>query len=64
MKNTEQARTLFTTAQVNTASIKPAAPLTARQAFSDRRAPDPSSVQRSDRYPIPTSFEYRMRSGE
>jgi hypothetical protein len=64
MKNNEQAKTLFTSMQVNTGTIKPAAPFTARQAYSDRRVPDPSSVQRSDRYPIPTFFEYRMRSSE
>jgi len=46
---------------VSKASLKPAAPFEARQAFTGRRAPDPSSVLRSDRYPIPSFFEYRMR---
>jgi hypothetical protein len=64
MKNNEQVRTVFTNAQANTGTLKPAMPFTARQAFTDRRAPDPSSVLRSDRYPIPTFFEYRMRSSD
>lgn len=61
MKNNETVKTVFANVQVNTANMKPVAPLTARQAFEGRRAPDPSSVLRSERYPIPSFFEYRMR---
>jgi hypothetical protein len=61
MKNNESVKTIFTNVQVSTANTKPEAPLTARQAFAGRRAPDPSSVLRSGRYPIPSFFEYRMR---
>lgn len=64
MKNTETAKTLFNVAHANTGNLKPIAPFAARQASADRRAPDPSSVLRSDRYPIPTFFEYRMRTAE
>ncbi|HUQ96366.1 MAG TPA: hypothetical protein VM010_01790 [Chitinophagaceae bacterium] len=64
MKNNEQTRPVFANAQTAATSIKPAAPFTARQIFTDRGAPDPSSVLRSDRYPIPNFFEYRMRTGE
>ena len=61
MKNNDSAKNAFKDLQVNAAHSKPAAPFAARQAFTDRRAPDPSSVLRSDRYPIPSFFEYRMR---
>jgi hypothetical protein len=64
MKSNEQARAFFNAVPQSAGHTKPAAPFTARQAFEGRRAPDPSSVLRSDRYPIPTSFEYRMRTGE
>jgi hypothetical protein len=62
MKQNEPVRTLFTKAQANTGTVKPEAPATARQLYSDRRRPDPSSVLRSERYPIPDSFEYRTRT--
>jgi hypothetical protein len=62
MKNSEQARSLFTTVQTNTG--KPAAPFASQQSFSGRNRPDPSSVVRSDRYPIPALPEYRMRVSE
>ena len=61
MKSNETTKNIFANAQVSTASLKPAAPFEARQTFTGRRAPDPSSVLRSDRYPIPSFFEYRMR---
>lgn len=61
MKNNESAKNLFTNVQASMAHVKPAAPFTAKQAFTGRRAPDPSSVLRSERYPIPSFFEYRMR---
>jgi hypothetical protein len=64
MKNDRETRTLFKSAQADTGNAKPSAPFSARQAVTDRRAPDPSSVLRSDRYPIPTFFEYRMRASE
>jgi hypothetical protein len=64
MKSNEQARTFLNTTASNTGNTKPAAPFANRQAFMGRRAPDPSSVLRSDRYPIPTFFEYRTRTGE
>jgi hypothetical protein len=37
---------------------KPVAPFTGRQNVNDKIL-DPSSSLRADRYPIPTSFEYR-----
>lgn len=64
MKNNEAVKALFNTAQTNIGNLRPVAPFTARQASTDRRAPDPSSVLRSDRYPIPNFFEYRMRAIE
>jgi hypothetical protein len=63
MKKNEQ-RVFYTSTHTNTGVTKPMAPVAARQAVNDRRSPDPSSVLRSDRYPIPSSFEYRMRSAE
>jgi hypothetical protein len=62
MKQNEPVRALFTKAQANTGMVKPEAPAAARQSYTDHRAPDPSSVLRSERYPIPDSFEYRTRT--
>ena len=42
---------------------KPVAPFTGRQIGSNKVL-DPSSTLRSDRYPIPTSFEYRYNPRE
>jgi hypothetical protein len=64
MKNIEQARALFTTAQTSASTGKPAAPFASHQSFNGRNRPDPSSVVRSDRYPIPELPEYRMRVSE
>jgi len=64
MKQSEQTKHLFTPVQAGTGSLKPEMPFITRQVFSDRRAPDPSSVLRSDRYPIPAFSEYRMRVSE
>ena len=44
-------------------SSKPVAPFTGRQKISNR-SQDPSSSLRADRYPIPTSFEYRFSPHE
>jgi len=62
MKQNEPVRTLFTKAEAIAGTIKPEAPAAARQMYNDRRAPDPSSVLRSERYPIPDFFEYRTRA--
>jgi hypothetical protein len=64
MKQREQAKSFFTQAQSTTGSLKPEMPFTARQAYTDRRTPDPSSVLRCGRYPIPALSEYRMRLSE
>jgi hypothetical protein len=64
MKKNLQTQNTYNSLQYNTGNTRPVAPVTARQAVSDRRNPDPSSVQRSDRYPIPTFFEYRMQAAE
>lgn len=64
MKNGEQPKALLTTIQLNTVNGKPVAPFAAQQAFHGRHRPDPSSVVRSDRYPIPAFAEYRMRVNE
>jgi hypothetical protein len=65
MKNNEQTRAFFNAVPQNAGNTKPAAPFSSRQVFSGRgSAPDPSSVLRSDRYPIPAFFEYRTRTGE
>ena len=63
MKKNGQTQTVYLPVQqINMGNTKPTAPITGRQPVIDRRSPDPSSVLRSDRYPIPSFFEYRMRS--
>lgn len=42
---------------------KPVAPFTGRQ-LTNKKVLDPSSCLRADRYPIPTSFEYRSNPRE
>jgi hypothetical protein len=64
MKQSEQAKNRFTQVHTSTGSLKPEMPFATRQVFSDRRAPDPSSVLRSGRYPIPAFSETRMRMSE
>lgn len=62
MKKDEPRKPSFASIRQNAVSARPVAPVATRQAVSDRRSPDPSSVLRSDRYPIPSFFEYRMRA--
>lgn len=64
MKQQEQSKSLFATPQLNVASLKPEIPSMARQGFLGRRASDPSSVLRSDRYPVPAFSDHRFRIGE
>ena len=64
MKNNEQQKPFLNALQANAETTRPSAPFASRQAYSDRRAPDPSSVLRSDRYPIPAFFEYRLRTAK
>jgi hypothetical protein len=62
MKKNNEIKNIYTTLQANPGSSKPTMPVTGRQTFlMESRHPDPSSVTRSDRYPIP-SFEPRMRA--
>jgi hypothetical protein len=44
-------------------SNKPIAPFTGHQIFNNKKL-DPSSSLRSDRYPLPTSLEFRSESLE
>jgi hypothetical protein len=43
---------------------KPVAPFVGKQLAGQQRANDPSSSLRTDRYPIPSSFEYRFNPRE
>jgi hypothetical protein len=56
MENTESKNTM-TVVHLASGASKPMAPFTGRQ--SEEKKLDPSSSLRADRYPIPTSFEYR-----
>ena len=42
---------------------KPVAPFAGHQ-IKDNKSLDPSSTLRADRYPVPTSFEYRYNPNE
>ena len=64
MKNNEAEKNFFSNAHTNGATLKPATQFITKQVLSERRVPDPSSVLRSDRCPIPTYLEHRMRMGE
>jgi hypothetical protein len=58
MMNKEENKTNMTVVYLAYGVSKPVAPFTNRQ-VENKKVLDPSSCFRTDRYPIPASFEYR-----
>jgi hypothetical protein len=54
-----ESKNNMTVVHVAFGASKPVAPFTGRQSET-KKSLDPSSCIRADRYPIPSSFEYRF----
>ena len=60
MKHTD-SRKKYTISTTNSFTDKPAAPIISRHLIQDKKNIDPSACVTSERYPIPSFFEYRMK---
>ena len=60
MKKVEQQKTTYNASAVNGSLGSPMPPATGLSAAASRRWADPSSAERSNRYPVPTQ-EHRPR---
>ena len=61
--NKEETQPKMTVVYLAHGASKPVAPFTNRQ-MENEKVLDPSSCFRTERYPIPLSFEYRFDSQE
>ncbi|HVG40507.1 MAG TPA: hypothetical protein VM888_02755 [Chitinophagaceae bacterium] len=61
MKQSNIDKAVFSDVRLNNEKLKPSSTANTEPANVDRKNPDPSSVVRSERYPIPSFFEYRIK---
>lgn len=62
MKQTQSIRKISSVTYSNMGMAGPTAPiLVGNETYNRRNNPDPSSVHRTTKYPIPSFFEYRSK---